>query len=146
MIEVYKHSEKAIIPTRAHLTDAGLDLYLLNDTFIPMLSTMTLGTGISLRVPDGNVGKIEDRSSLAASGLRTGGGVIDANYSGEIKVVMHNFSNNNSYHGGEYGKMLKAGEKIAQLLIYKVNTTGVMQTQFIWDSSRGSSGFGSTGA
>ncbi len=144
MIEVYKHHDKAILPTRAHPNDAGLDLYLLEDIFISVMSTSTLATGISINIPEGWVGKIEDRSSLALDGLRTGGGVIDAGFNGEIKVIMHNLCNQGSYKDGEYGKQLKAGTKIAQFLIYKVSTENVVDVGHLWNSSRGSNGFGST--
>lgn len=145
MIEVYKRHEKAIIPTRAYPTDAGLDLYLLEDVFIPNMLTKVLPTGISINIPEGYVGKIEDRSSLAKDGLRTGGGIIDAGYNGEILVVMHNITNNTQYVAGEYGKQLRAGDKIAQLLIIPVDTTGLMQTTYLWNSPRDNNGFGSSG-
>lgn len=138
MIEVFKFDSCAILPTRANSTDAGLDLYSLDNVYIPYNSTAKIRTGIGINIPPGHVGKIEDRSSLAAKSLRTGGGVIDAGYAGEVQVILHNVSNN-------VDRTINVGDKIAQLLIYRVDTTAVMETQNIWTSDRGQGGFGSTG-
>ena len=154
MIEVYKHDEKAKLPTRAHAMDAGLDLYALEDNAVPLGSTVVIDTGISVNIPEGYVGLIQDRSSLAAKGLRTGAGVIDAGYNGRIKIVLHNITNSEDTVLETYddfttlasrGYNVKAGSKVAQLLIVPVDTTGIMETRYLWDSKRGSAGFGSTG-
>jgi dUTP pyrophosphatase len=76
-IQVLLRDERAIAPSRNKSTDAGLDLYSIEDKFIELGTTAVIRTGISVNVPEGMVGKIEDRSSLAAKGLRTGAGVID---------------------------------------------------------------------
>lgn len=154
MIEVYKHNEKAIIPTRAHPTDAGWDLYALEDIHIPVGATKSIDTGIAINVPECYVGRVEDRSSLAAKGLRTGGGIVDAGYSGSIKVVLHNFSDSSAstmeqhlgYFTTSLGAEIKAGDKIAQLVIYPIDTEGIMETRWLWTSARDKAGFGSTGS
>lgn len=149
MIEVFKHDKDAIVPTRNNLTDAGLDLYALYTVFIPYGETVLLRTGISINIPEGFVGKIEDRSGLASQGLRTGAGVVDHGYSGEIRVVMHNLNYGNDTDVdnkiGTFGKWFKKGDKVAQILLYKIDTTGVMEVKNLWNSERGDKGFGSSG-
>lgn len=145
MIEVYKKHKDAILPTRSHKTDAGWDLYLLEDTFIAVMSNKVLSTGICVNIPECNFGKIHDRSSLAKDGLQVGGGVIDSGYNGEILVVMHNLTNQGSYNSGEYGKWLRKGDRIAQIIISPINTTETREVMYLWSSPRDSSGFGSSG-
>ena len=85
-------SKNAVLPTRNLKTDAGIDLYASEDVFIPQGTTKVVKTDVAIQVPEGMVGKIEDRSSLASKGLRTGGGVVDCGYAGEVKVVIHNLT------------------------------------------------------
>lgn len=151
MIEIYKFDKDAKTPTRANYTDAGLDLYCNESVFLPLGKTLAISTGIGIHVPKGSTGKVEDRSSLALSGLRTGGGIIDAGYSGEIRVVMHNLNKSDSFrydvHTGnnEHGTWIVKGDKIAQFLLYKVETAPAIETNILWNSERGNSGFGSSG-
>lgn len=145
MIEVYKKHKDAILPTRAHKTDAGWDLYLLEDSFIAVMSTRTLSTGVCVNIPECSFGKIHDRSSLAKDGLSVGGGVIDSGYNGEILVVMHNLTNQGYYNNGEYGYWLRKGQRIAQLVIMPIVTTETREVMYLWNSPRGSAGFGSSG-
>ena len=146
-ISVFRLNENAVLPTRANPTDAGLDLYAIEDVFIPVNKTQVVKTGVAIKIPDGYVGKVEDRSSMAVKGLRTGAGVIDSGYTGEVGVVIHNL--NNDAEPGWYssrGFYIKRGQKIAQLLLYKVETPKVEEVSILWSSERGSGGFGSSGA
>lgn len=142
-INVFRLNEKAILPTRTNPTDAGLDLYASENVFIKKGETGLIKTDISVRIPPGYVGKIEDRSSMAVKGLRTGAGIIDAGYNGEVKIVLHNISNNDNSITNGY--LVQVGQKIAQLLIYKVETPEVLEVDISWDSQRGNKGFGSSG-
>lgn len=152
-LQIFKLNEKAVIPTRSNKTDAGLDLYALEDVFIQIGQTAKVKTGIALNVPVGYVGKIEDRSGMASKGLRTGGGVIDANFSGDVTIVIHNISHNmfvketeNLYFDRmEFGYKIKAGDKIAQVLLYQVATPEVEVVEELWNSERGNKGFASSG-
>lgn len=146
-IQVYLTDEKAIVPTRNKTTDAGLDLYALEDKFIELNGTAIIRTGVSISIPKGMVGKIEDRSGLAAKGLRTGAGVIDFGYNGEIGVVVHNLSSELASEPVLFrrGYQIRRGDKIAQLLVYPVETPNVEVVSTLWDSDRGSKGFGSSG-
>src|ERR1035437_2753504 len=89
--------EKAQLPKRSSENAAGLDLYACEDVFIPVGETRLIPLGIAIKL-QGRYGvipylKIEDRSGMAVKGLRTGAGVVDYDYRGEIKVVMHNLNN-----------------------------------------------------
>lgn len=141
-IKVVLLNQNATTPTRNKSTDAGLDLYASEDVYIPYRETRVIPTSVAVGVPQGYVGKIEDRSSLASKGLRTGGGVVDHGYTGEVKVVIHNVthieSNMQGYH-------VKKGDKVAQLLLYKVETPSVILVDSLGESERGIYGFGSSG-
>lgn len=153
MLQVFKLDPKAVIPTRARSTDAGLDLYALESAFISPGETVKIKTGIALNVPENYVAKIEDRSGLASKGLRTGGGVIDFSYNGDVTVVMHNISNithlkeDIGFHPdkAEFGYRIEAGDKVAQVLLYKVETPQVEEVTELWTSERGNKGFASSG-
>ena len=149
MIEVYKLDKDAKLPTRAHNSDAGLDLFANETVYLELGSTNTISTGIAIHIAPGSMGKIEDRSSLASKGLRTGGGIVDSGYSGEVKVVIHNFSANTSriYGAGKEntGMWIQKGDKIAQLVISKIEIAPVIETTILWDSPRSNKGFGSSG-
>ena len=78
----------AIIPTRASKRSAGLDLYSSVDVNIEVASINKISTGICISLPENSYGSVRDKSSLAAKGLLTLGGVIDNDYTGEIIVIM----------------------------------------------------------
>lgn len=146
-IQVFLRDERAIAPTRNKSTDAGLDLYAAEDRFIELGSTVIVRTGLAINIPVGMVGKIEDRSSLAAKGLRTGAGVVDTGYSGEVGVVLHNLTSQLASDPVLHrrGYQVRKGDKIAQLLVYDVATPVVEVVANLWESERGPGGFGSSG-
>lgn len=146
-IQVFLRDERAIAPSRNKTTDAGLDLYSIEDKFIEVGSTAVVRTGVSINVPEGMVGKIEDRSSLASKGLRTGAGVVDTGYSGEVGVVLHNLTSQLASDPVLHrrGYQIRKGDKIAQFLVYDVATPAVEVVPNLWESERGAGGFGSSG-
>lgn len=127
----------AVLPTRAHPDDAGLDLYSLEDASFEPGAGKLVRTGVAVAVPQGHVGLVFDRSSMAKRGMKTAGGVIDAGYRGELGVVLWNIS-------GAPQKVGK-GERIAQLLIVPVATPAVREVADLGATKRGAAGFGSTG-
>ncbi len=127
----------AIIPTRAHSDDAGLDLYGLEDASIAPGEGKILRTGVSVAVPAAHVGLVCDRSSMAKRGLKTAGGVIDAGYRGELAVVLWNVS--------AVAQTIKKGERIAQMLVIPIVTPAPVETEDLGATARGIGGFGSTG-
>lgn len=138
-VDIFKLNEKAIIPTRNLKTDCGLDLYALDDVILYRGETVLVRTGIAVNVPEGFIGKLEDRSSLARKGLKVSGGVIDPGYQGDVSVLLTLIGGYNH----EY--RINAGDKIAQLLLFKVETPEVNVVECLWNSERGTNGFGSSG-
>lgn len=136
-LKVKKLSEDATTPTRAHSTDAGLDIYATTSTQIFPGETKALGTGVALSVPTGFVGLLCDRSSMGLRGFKVLGGVVDAGYTGEVKVILHNL--------GPFTQHIGANDKIAQLLLIPVNTAAVEVVESLNTSARNTSGFGSSG-
>jgi len=138
-LKVKKLDPEAIIPTRANKTDAGYDLYALEDVEIPAINHRLIKTGISMAIPVGYVGLIWPRSGLAyKSGLDVFAGVIDAGYRGDVGVILYNSRVNNHYQ-------VKKGDRIAQILFQKVKTFNLVEVDDLDESQRGEGGFGSSG-
>ncbi len=136
-LSVKKINNEAVLPTRAHSYDAGMDLYVNGRQVIIAHTTMAVSTGISMEIPEGFVGLIWDKSSVGAKGLKTLGGVIDSEYRGEVKVVIHNLNNEDI--------IFEHGQKIAQMLIQKVELVDIEEVADLSSTIRGEGGFGSTG-
>lgn len=141
-LQVKKLHAEAILPSRAHEWDAGLDLYALHSVFIPLGGTVKIATGIAINIPEGYYTQIQDRSGLASKGLRTGAGVVDHGYHGELLVVMHNLA----YEGEDDGYHVKAGDRVAQMVVHKIELPVVEEVAFEAETERGTKGFGSSGA
>ncbi|MBC7692639.1 MAG: dUTP diphosphatase [Methylotenera sp.] len=136
-LKARKVDPEAILPTRAHADDAGMDLYCLEDVSLSPQTGCVTRTGIALAIPQGHVGMVADRSSMAKRGIKTAGGIIDAGYRGEIHVVLRNIS-------GEAIE-IKRGERIAQLLIIPIAIQAIEEVLELDDTARGVKGFGSSG-
>lgn len=136
-LRTLKLSPQAVLPTRAHPDDAGLDLYALEPVTLGPGQGETVGTGIAVALPAGHVGLVADRSSLAKRGLKTAGGVIDAGYRGELKVLLWNLSGQ--------PQTLARGERVGQLLILPMAAPSVREAESLDQTARGANGFGSTG-
>lgn len=137
-VKFKKLDSRAVAPQYAHDTDAGMDLFCLEEIIIAPEERLQIGTGVAFEIPEGYVGLIWDKSGLShKAGLKTLGGVVDAGYRGEVKVGMINL-NKESYK-------FEAGQKIAQMLIQKVEQVELMESEELADSVRGEGGFGSTG-
>lgn len=131
------------MPVVAHTgEDIGYDLFALEGAVLEPRSTARLRTGIAVEARHPLTGEplgllVRDRSSMAARGIATTGGVIDAGYRGEILVLMTNL--------GDAAVELKAGEKIAQMIPVPVLTGLVKEVETLEDSARLAKGFGSSG-
>ena len=139
-IEVQKLDPNATIPTRANSTDAGYDLYAQIDsssTIINPKEIKLISTGIAMAIPRGYAGLICDRSSMGVKGIHRFAGVVDSGYRGEVKVCLYN-SNDRPY-------LLNSGDRIAQILIQKVNDFYLREVDNLNETDRGSGGFGSSG-
>jgi dUTP pyrophosphatase len=143
MLRVKRLESAARLPVVAHPgEDLGYDLFALETTALGPRGTVKVRTGIAVEARDPRTDAplgllVRDRSSMAARGIATTGGVIDAGYRGEILVLMTNL--------GETGVELKAGEKIAQMIPVPVLTGNVQEVESLEDSARAGKGFGSSG-
>ena len=143
--------EGAILPTRAHETDAGLDLYTPVDVIVPESTALLMGgklfpvdigyatidTGVHVEIPKGYVGLIKSKSGLMVKHGLTADGTIDSGYVGSIRVKLFNHTSV-SYE-------FKAGDKIAQLVLLPIITPDLEVVDSLEDTERGTGGFGSTG-
>lgn len=154
MLRVKKLDENAKLPTVGHPgEDLGFDLFALEDTVLPFGKAVAVRTGISAQFTGDDKRKkfgllLRDRSSMAAKGVTVSAGVVDAGYTGELKVIM---TLNNKDHweiwNNVFGYQILAGDKIAQMLPTEVFTGGsIVEVVDLETSSRGNGGFGSTGA
>ena len=140
-VKIKKLCPEAIMPSYQSAGAAGADLYALidGDVVIKKSQTVLIKTGISMQIPEGYVGLIFARSGLATKmGLAPANkvGVIDSDYRGEIMVALHNH--------GENDATVKAGERIAQLVIVPYLTAEFEEGE-LDSTERGEGGFGSTG-
>ena len=127
----------AIMPTRAHPWDAGLDLYAHQSKCIRSNGSRTFDTGVHVQIPEGYVGFIKSKSGLMVKHGITTDGTIDSHYTGSIKVKQFNHSGSKYY--------LKAGDKIAQLVIVPCLLPDLELVDKLEETDRGDCGFGSTG-
>ena len=125
------------MPTRSHPWDGGLDLYAMEDGYIRCNQSRTFNTGTHIQIPEGCVGLIKSRSGLMVNHGITTDGTIDAHYTGPIKVCLFN-------HGGSKYEV-KAGDKIAQLVILPCLLPELELVDSLDETDRGDNGFGSTG-
>ena len=122
----------------AHKGDAGLDAYSNDDIIIKAGERRLVSTGIAIALDEGYVALVWDKSGLAVKrGIKTMAGVIDAGYRGEVKIVMLNTSNEDF--------KIEKHDKIAQILIQRIEHAEIEEVKTLDDTQRGEGGFGSTG-
>ena len=129
------------VPTRAHVGDAGVDLTITADVTIGPGERVLVGTGLAIALPIGTVGLIHPRSGLAAkAGLSVVNtpGTVDAGYRGEIKVCLIN-------HDPRKPIVLRRFDRVAQLLVQKVELMDFVEVETLDTTSRGEGGYGSSG-
>lgn len=137
-MKVKRLSETAILPTRGSTEAAGLDLYADEGAMLPPGTRATIPTGVSVAIPEDMVGLIWPRSGMAVKhGIDVLAGVIDADYRGEIAVVLQN-------HGQEV-VTIRQGDRIAQMIVQRYERENVFEVDELPASDRGAGGFGSTG-
>lgn len=134
-----KLDEGAYLPTRAHDTDAGLDLYCPEGQaqIVPAKESAIVDTGVHIELPNGTVGFLKSKSGLNVKHGIVSEGVIDVGYTGSIKVKLYN-------HSGYDYKVLP-GDKITQLVILPILTPDIELVDSLSETDRGEGGFGSTG-
>lgn len=130
--------EGAYLPERAHGTDAGMDIRSRCDRLIKAHTSSVFKTGVHVQLPHGTAGLLVSKSGLNVKHGITSTGLIDEGYTGEIAVKLYNNSDE------DY--VVKAGDKISQLVIFPVMYADVKQVQELeGNTERGDSGFGSSG-
>jgi dUTP pyrophosphatase len=137
-----KLSDKATLPTRAHDSDAGLDLYAAEAARLAPGARVSVGTGLAVAIPEGLAGLVLPRSGLALKHgvtLVNSPGLIDPGYRGEVRVVLLNTDRTIDFH-------CTLGDRIAQLLLVPIATASPMQADALDMSVRGAGGFGSSGS
>ncbi|MFC1638347.1 dUTP diphosphatase [Patescibacteria group bacterium] len=137
-LKIKKLNSEAKVPQCAIGGDAAMDLYSIDDIVLKPGDLLPCKTGIAVAIPEGYAGLIWDKSGIALNGgIKTMGGVIDSNYRGEIAVIMVNLSKK------DY--TINKGDKVAQILIQKVECPMIEEVEELDDTERGEGGFGSTG-
>lgn len=137
-LKIKKLHPDAIIPKFAHHNDAGMDLYSIKDYILKPGSVCCVGTGIAAEFSDDYVALVWDKSGLSAKHtIITVGGVFDAGYRGEYNVGLLNLGSK------EY--KVEKGDKVAQLLIQRIEHPNIQIVEELSNSERGANGFGSTG-
>jgi len=139
-LQVTRLVDNAILPTRGSAGAAGLDLYSVDGYVVMPGHRVVVSTGISVKLPHGTYGRIAPRSGLAVKhGLDILAGVVDPDYTGEIKVVLVNTDMRVPF-------FIKPGYRIAQLILECYVPADVCETVEPGEiTERGSAGFGSTG-
>ena len=140
-LNVTKLVPHAILPARATPGAVGYDLFSTDSYIIRPGHRVVVSTGITVQLPPGTYGRIAPRSGLAVKhGLDTLAGVIDPDYTGEVKVVLQNLDVHNPF-------IIRPGYRIAQLILEHYETPDVVEvpTEGSPNTERGANGFGSTG-
>lgn len=131
----------AVVPSYAHPGDAGADLAAGEDVTLAPGERRTIGTGVSLALPDGYAAFVHPRSGLAARHgvtIVNAPGTVDAGYRGEIRVTLLNTDLHEPV-------VLRRGDRIAQLVVQRVERVRFVPAERLPGSARGTGGFGSTG-
>ena len=164
-IKVKKLHKDAITPTKAHASDAGFDLYALEDKIIEPGETALIKTGLAFELPPGYELQIRPRSGITLkTKLRVQLGTVDSNYRGEVGVIVDNDYVPQSFNLGRYelidgeltsisyGKavqsgtyLIRKGDRIAQAVIQRLPDVNLIEVESLEESDRGECGFGSTG-
>lgn len=132
-----KLDEGAKMPTRAHSTDAGLDLYAMETKVIPPRGSACFDTGVHIELPNGTVGMLKSKSGLNVKYGITSEGVIDVGYTGSIMAKLYN--NTDKVY------VVSKGDKITQLVIMPILTPDIEVVDGLDATERGDNGFGSSG-
>jgi len=138
-IHVIRKQPNSKLPSKAHESDAGWDLYACEPKTILPNERAIINTGISLAIPKSFVGLIWPRSGMAVKqGIDVLAGVIDSGYRGEVKVCLLNT--------GNMPVIIEAGDRIAQILFQEVPKFKLIETTDLNETDRNSGGFGSSGS
>lgn len=135
---VKREHKDAVLPTRASAGAAGYDLCSTEYKVVPARGKELIPTGLCISVPLGTYGRVAPRSGLAwKHSIDVGAGVIDHDYRGLVGIILFNHS--------DVDFIVKVGDRVAQLILEKIETPEVMEVEDLEETKRGTGGFGSTG-
>ena len=140
-VPVVRLDRELPLPSYAHPGDAGADLFTTVDLVLAPGERALVPTGVALAIPEGYVGLVHPRSGLAARhglSIVNTPGTVDAGYRGEVKVLLVNLDPSEPVE-------LRRGDRVAQLVLQRVERAGFVEVDALPDSSRGAGGYGSTG-
>ena len=138
MLRVKRLTPHATVPSRGTPLSAGFDLSSAVDTVVPARGKALVKTNLMIGLPEGCYGRIAPRSGLAwKHAIDVGAGVIDADYRGDVGVVLFNLSDQDF--------QVKCGDRCAQLILERIVTPDVVEVEDLEATDRGTGGFGSTG-
>lgn len=140
-VPIKKLDEHAIVPKNAYHGDAGVDLHALEGLILKPFERALVKTGLAMAIPEGYAGFVLPRSGAALKkglSLVNSPGLIDSNYRGDIGVIVVNLDAANAIE-------IEPGDRIAQLLIMKVENVGFLETDELDSTQRDAGGFGSSG-
>lgn len=129
--------EDAYMPTKAHLDDAGFDLYSPISVVVPKRGYVSIDTGVHIQIPSGMVGFLKSKSGLNVKHSILSEGVIDCGYTGTIVVKLYNHS--------DIDYKIEKGNKITQIVFLPIPSITLKQVECLENSDRGNNGFGSSG-
>jgi len=135
-IKVVRIDKTIPLPKYAYNNDAGVDLASRINTILAKNETQVIPTGVKIEIPKGYAGFIQPRSSLSRKGIYVSLGLVDSGYRGEVGIIITNLSD--SLYG------IKKGDRIAQLVIKKVENIVWDEVGELEESERNENGFGST--
>jgi len=136
-LKIKKLIQTAVLPQKAHDTDAGFDLFSVEKTVIKPGDRKPIHTGIAMAIPIGKVGLLWSRSGLAFNyGIDTKAGCIDSGYRGEVVVLLEN--------NGNRPVTINPGDKITQMILVDISSVDTVVVDDLNESDRGENGFGST--
>lgn len=140
VLKFVKLSEDAKAPYKSRESDAGYDLYCVEDVIVRAGERASVKTGVAVAIPEGYVGLIWPRSGLAVkNGIDVLAGVIDSGYTGEIVVCL---LNTDTFYDNPF--KFKKGDKIAQIIFQPYLTFDLQEVQSLENTDRGTKGFGSS--
>jgi dUTP diphosphatase len=140
-LRVVRLRDDAVVPTRAHPGDAGLDLVAVSRLELAPGERGIVDTGVAVAVPDGHAGFLLRRSGLAANHgvtVLNAPGLIDSGYRGELKVILLNTDREATF-------VVEPGERVAQLVVLPIGLFEPLEVEQLDSTERGHGGHGSTG-
>lgn len=141
-VRIKRLRDNAIVPTKAHATDAGYDLYVASKIDTDQYGNIVYGTGLAFEIPKGYVGLIFPRSSNCKTDLLLTNcvGVVDSGYRGEVMAKFASYRSSNGI-SADY----KIGDRMAQMIIMPYPEVEFVVTDDLSDSDRGTTGYGDSG-